>query len=150
MAFYEAVLDGRSVGIPGTPAVLGKLHERFGKINIQKLIKPALSLAMNGFSPSRGLLESLENDIGRLDQSEEGKEYFYNKKIIKNKEYGSILKNFAKEGPHIFYKAPISTNIINAVNKKNGVLTQKDFDIYRVIERKPVCNIFKSKSLLNG
>ena len=147
MDFYEAVLDGRSVGIPGTPAVLGKLHERFGKINMQKLIKPALSLAMNGFSPSRGLLESLENDIGRLDQSEEGKEYFYNKKVIKNEEYGSILKNFAKKGHRIFYKAPISTNIINAVNKKNGVLTQKDFDMYKVIERKPVCAIFQKQKV---
>ena len=147
MGFYEAVLDGRSVGIPGTPALLGELHERFGKTNMQKLIEPALNLAVNGFSPSKGLLESLENDIGRLDQSNTGKEYFYNKKIIKNNEYASILKNFANKGYDIFYKSPISTNIINAVNKKNGVLTQKDFDIYNVIERKPVCAIFQKQKV---
>jgi gamma-glutamyltranspeptidase/glutathione hydrolase len=147
MGFYEAVLDGRSVGIPGTPALLGELHERFGKTNMQKLIEPALNLAVNGFSPSKGLLESLENDIGRLDQSNIGKEYFYNKKIIKNNEYASILKNFANKGYDIFYKSPISTNIINAVNKKNGVLTQKDFDIYNVIERKPVCAIFQKQKV---
>ena len=70
MAFFEAVLDGRSVGVPGTPALLGDLHERFGKINIKKLIEPALNLAINGFVPSKGLLKSLENDIGKLDQNE--------------------------------------------------------------------------------
>ena len=143
MGFFEAVLDGRSVGIPGTPALLGDLHERFGKINIKKLIEPALNLAINGFVPSKGLLKSLDNDIGRLDQNKTSKEYFYNKKIIKNNKYASILKNFANKGSSIFYKSPLSTNIINSVNKKNGVLTQKDFDSYSVIERKPVCNIFQ-------
>ena len=143
MGFFEAVLDGRSVGIPGTPALLGDLHERFGKINIKKLIEPALNLAINGFVPSKSLLKSLKNDIGRLDQSKISKEYFYNKKIIKNNKYASILKNFANKGSSIFYKSPLSTNIINSVNKKNGVLTQKDFDSYSVIERKPVCNIFQ-------
>ena len=143
MGFYEAVLDGRSVGVPGTPAVLGKLYERFGKTDIQKLIKPAVTLAMNGFAPSRGLLESLQNDIGRLDKNKKNKEYFYNKNIIKNKNYADVLKAFANKGHNIFYKFPISTNIINTVNKKNGVLTQKDFDRYRVIERKPVCGIFQ-------
>ena len=143
IGFYEAVLDGRSVGVPGTPAVLGKLHERFGKADIQKLIEPAVALAMDGFAPSRGLLESLQNDIGRLDKNKKSKEYFYNKNIIKNKNYADVLKAFANKGHEIFYKFPISTNIINTVNKKNGVLTQKDFDRYRVIERKPVCGIFQ-------
>ncbi len=143
IGFYEAVLDGRSVGVPGTPAVLGKLHERFGKTDIQKLIEPAVTLAMDGFAPSRGLLESLQNDIGRLGKNKKTKEYFYNKKIIKNKNYADVLKTFANEGHNMFYKFPISTNIINAVNKKNGVLTQKDFDRYNIIERKPVCGIFQ-------
>jgi gamma-glutamyltranspeptidase/glutathione hydrolase len=98
---------------------------------------------MDGFAPSRGLLESLQNDIGRLDKNKKNKEYFYNQKIIKNKNYADVLKAFANKGHNTFYKFPISTNIINTVNKKNGVLTQKDFDRYRVIERKPVCGIFQ-------
>ena len=143
MNFFEAVLDGRSVGVPGTPALLGKLHERFGKTNMQKLIEPAFNLALNGFSPSKGLLKSLKNDVGRLDQNIISKEYFYNKQIIKNNKYASVLKNFADKGSSIFYKSPLSTNIINSVNKKNGILIQKDFDSYSVIERKPVCDIFQ-------
>jgi len=143
MNFFEAVLDGRSVGVPGTPALLGKLHERFGKTHMQKLIEPALNLALNGFSPSKGLLKSLKHDVGRLDQNIASKEYFYNKKIIRNNKYASILKNFANKGSSIFYMSPLSTNIINSANNKNGVLTQKDFDSYSVIERKPVCDIFQ-------
>ena len=123
--------------------LLGKLHERFGKTDIKKLIEPALTLAMNGFAPSRGLLESLQNDIGRLDKNKKSKEYFYNKKLLRIKIMQTVLKAFANKGHRIFYKFPISTNIINTVNKKNGVLTQKDFDRYRVIERKPVCDIFQ-------
>ena len=54
MNFYDAVLDGRSVGVPGTPALLGLLHQKFGKHSMEKLITPAHTLAVNGFKPSEG------------------------------------------------------------------------------------------------
>ena len=38
MKFFEAVLDGRSIGVPGTPALLGILHEMFGSQELNQLI----------------------------------------------------------------------------------------------------------------
>ena len=38
MTFYEAVLDGRSIGVPGTPALLGLLHAKFGSKELDTLI----------------------------------------------------------------------------------------------------------------
>ena len=55
------------------------------------------------------------------------KNNFYNKKIIKNNKYASILKNFANKGSSIFYKSPLSTNIINSVNKKKWSTYTKRF-----------------------
>ena len=67
MTFYEAVLDGRSIGVPGTPALLGLLHTKFGSKELDVLIAPAYDLAINGFKPSKGLKIAIRSDIGKLD-----------------------------------------------------------------------------------
>ncbi len=142
MTFYEAVLDGRSIGIPGTPALLGALHESFGTMSLKELIIPAHNLARDGFLPSEGLSKALKSDIGKLDINPASQNYFYKNSILINHEYASVLEEFAKFGYKIFYRNPISTNIIKAANKKNGILQQKDFSNYRVIFRQPVCDHF--------
>jgi len=147
MSFYDAVLDGRSIGVPGTPALLGLLHQKFGKHSMEKLIIPAHTLAVNGFKPSEGLHIALKSDIGKLDKNSVTKTYFYENDIITNDEYASVLKKFAKEGYYIFYQSPVSSNIINAANKKNGVLHQRDFDNYKVIKREPVCDYFRDHKI---
>ena len=144
MKFFEAVLDGRSIGVPGTPALLGVLHDMYGSMSLNKLIVPAYDLASKGFMPSEGLSLALESDIGKLDKDKTSKKYFYAKGPLVNKEYASSVKYFAINGYKGFYKNPISTNIITAANKKNGILNQKDFDNYQVIIRKPICDYFKT------
>ena len=143
MKFFEAVLDGRAIGIPGTPALLGVLHDMYGSMSLSKLIVPAYNIANNGFKPSEGLSLALASDIGKLDKNKTSKKYFYQKGLLVNKEYASAVKHFASSGYREFYKDPISTNIIIAANKKNGILSQKDFDNYRVVIRDPICDYFK-------
>jgi len=142
MSFYEAVLDGRSIGIPGTPALLGALHEKYGTISLKKLIVPAYNLAQYGFLPSEGLSKALKSDIGKLDINPTTRKYFYENNILINHEYASVLQEFAKFGYEIFYSKPVSTNIIKAANRKNGMLQQKDFNNYQVIFREPICDYF--------
>jgi len=143
MTFYEAVLDGRSIGVPGTPALLGLLHAKFGSKELDALIAPAYDLAINGFKPSKGLEIAIKSDIGRLDNYVGTRDYFYGQEnLFKNKDYGYVLKKFAKDGYKVFYKDPISTNIIDAANQENGILSQSDFNNYRVIIREPVCDYF--------
>ena len=142
MSFYEAVLDGRSIGIPGTPALLGALHEKYGTISLKKLIVPAYNLAQYGFLPSEGLSKALKSDIGKLDINPTSRKYFYENNILINHKYASVLQEFAKSGYEIFYSKPVSTNIIKAANRKNGMLQQKDFNNYQVIFREPICDYF--------
>ena len=143
MTFYEAVLDGRSIGVPGTPALLGLLHTKFGSKELDVLIAPAHDLAINGFKPSKGLEIAIRSDIGKLDNHISAREYFYGQgNLFKNKDYGSVLNKFAKDGHMVFYNDPVSTNIIDAANQENGVLSQRDFDDYRVIVREPICDFF--------
>ena len=68
MKFYDAVVGGLSVGVPGTVRLLETAHKRWGKLPWKQVIEPAATLAENGFTISprlNGLLSQekfLQND----------------------------------------------------------------------------------------
>ena len=55
----KAVGTHFSAGVPGTVAGLATALEKFGTMPLAELIRPALELARNGITVSRGLRESL-------------------------------------------------------------------------------------------
>ena len=58
--FWDVVPGGLSVGVPGTLALLEKLHRNFGSIAWKELFKPAIDLAANGFPVSSRLVKSIK------------------------------------------------------------------------------------------
>ena len=141
--FYDAVLSGKSIGVPGTPALLGELYSKYSSIDIYKLIAPAHRMASEGFFISDGLKQSMEADKGRLLKNEKSYNYLFNKNKIKNPEYANSLIAFAEKGYKAFYQKPISKSIIDISTENGGGLNQEDFDNYKIKYRKPVCGYFQ-------
>ena len=52
LKFFNAVIGGRSVGTPGTPALLWQMHRNWGVTPWKTLITPAKKLAEKGFAVS--------------------------------------------------------------------------------------------------
>ncbi len=52
MAFYQAVVGGRSVGTPGVLRMLALAHRQHGKLPWAQLFEPAIRLADDGFALS--------------------------------------------------------------------------------------------------
>ena len=52
LKFFEAVIGGRSVGVPGTPALMAEMHRRWGKLPWPSLLEPAIRKARFGFEVS--------------------------------------------------------------------------------------------------
>src|SRR6266545_3814742 len=50
--FIDAVVGGRSVGVPGTLALLAEAHRRHGRLPWPRLFAPAIALAESGFPVS--------------------------------------------------------------------------------------------------
>ncbi len=140
--FKLASSSGKSVGIPGTPALIGHLHEHYGILSMHELTSYALKLATQGLYKSKSLRESLNSNKIILEDRPDTNEYFFSSNFIKNKKYGNNLINLSQNGYEIFYRPPISQNIIEVVRKNNGIMTQDDFDNYKIIEREAVCDDF--------
>ncbi len=90
LAFYDAVIGGRSVGVPGTVALLAETHKRHGKLPWAKLFEPAIDLAEQRLSgvgaaqrdgggrsgtrasraraPTSTISSAIRYPVGRLDQ----------------------------------------------------------------------------------
>ncbi|MEO1532362.1 MAG: gamma-glutamyltransferase, partial [Pseudomonadota bacterium] len=70
LGFWEAVGSGRSTGVPGIGRLLGRLHEKHGRLPWARLVAPAERLAWDGFEVSprlAGLTEAYAERLAGTD-----------------------------------------------------------------------------------
>jgi gamma-glutamyltranspeptidase/glutathione hydrolase len=153
MAFYEAVVGGRSVGTPGAVRLLETVHRRYGKQAWARLFEPAIRLAENGFAMSPRLNQLLAGEK-YLKGDPAATAYFYNPDgtpkaigtVIRNPEFAATLRAIAAGGADAFYSGPIATDVVQAVQSHSsaGRLAPSDFAAYRVKQREAICTDYKA------
>jgi gamma-glutamyltranspeptidase/glutathione hydrolase len=154
MEFYDAVVGGRSVGTPGTPALLKAAHEKWGQLEWPTLLYPAIERAEIGFNVSQRLAALIAEDREKLSRDDTAKGYFFDASgepleegaLLKNPEYANTLKSLAQNGTDGFYFGPIANDIVAKVQGARwnpGVLSLKDLANYTVKERDPVCSNYR-------
>ena len=149
MSFFDAVVNGKSVGVPGTLAILKKLHEDFGVLKWEDVIDPAIKLAQNGFFSPPRLNSALKKEKYLFKENPEN-DYFLKikknpSKIIKNLEYANTLKKISEDYRN-FYSGKIASDIVRKItmNHKPGDMTLTDLKTYKVIKSLPICVELKS------
>ena len=154
LKWRDAVVGGRSVGVPGMLATMKKSHDQFGKLPWAVLFEEAIKLAENGFivSPRLEKLLSLGFNPGLHLLPEINQYFFPNGKSVKagdvlvNKKLANVYKSIAKEGIDVFYQGWIAKKIINKIQNASiapGLLSMEDMATYQVSERKPVCGGYR-------
>lgn len=147
LAFMDAVVGGRSAGVPGTPKLLEVLHQDHGQLEWAELLQPAIETAEQGFTVSQRMADAVAGAEG-LDTFVEASEYFLpggapiaQGTTLKNPAYAETLRLFAEQGAEPFYTGEIAEDIVAALqtNINPGLLTMEDFAAYEVVKRDPVC-----------
>jgi len=154
MGFFDAVVGGRSVGTPGTPALLAHVHQKYGTQDWASLLAPAQALAQSGFSVSPRLAQLVAADADRLASSEATAAYFLPNGVpieagdmLVNAPYAQTLSVLATQGVEAFYTGEMAQNIVSTVQGADGnpgVLSELDLAIYRVKERPAVCADYRA------
>ena len=153
LRFMDAVVGGKSVGVPGTLRVLEMAHKAQGKLPWAQLFEPAIELAENGF-PMPARLHNLLKGEKNLGLHEPAKSYFYNadgspravgEKMV-NKPFAEVLRQVARNGADAFYTGEIARDIVAAIRNapvNAGDMTEADLAGYRPKERDAVCGSYR-------
>jgi len=152
MPFFDAVVSGKSIGVPGVLRLLELAHARHGRLPWARLFEPAIRLADAGFPMSprlRGLLahdKYLRADAAAraLYYREDGSPHPLGTPIA-NPAYAATLRTIAAQGPDAFYAGAIAEDIVRAVDRepRPGGMTRADLADYRALERDPVCGHYR-------
>lgn len=148
LKFFDKVLGGKSVGIPGVVAMLEMAHDEHGKLPWAELFPYAIELADNGFEMSPKLHEWLIR-LPSINEMPDMRAYFTHHGVpytvgttIKNPDYAATLRKIAAGKSDAFYRGDIAGAIIKAVAeapRRPATITQADFDAYQPKKRAIVC-----------
>ncbi len=141
--FFEAVIGGKSVGVPATLKTLYEFHKNYGTLKWEEIIKPVINLSSNGFVPPNRLINALEKEKFLFDLYPNSifKQILKNpKKKFFNNNYTKTLKKISQD-ISIFYNKEIAKKIVSTVNnsKNPGNLSLKDMKEYEIIKNNALC-----------
>jgi gamma-glutamyltranspeptidase/glutathione hydrolase len=154
MKLYDAVVGGRSVGVPGTVRLLEAAHKRWGKLPWKQLFEPAIQLAEAGFTISPRLNGLLSQEKYLAGNDALARAYFYQEDgkpkpvgtVLKNPAFAQTLRTVAEKGADAFYTGEIAQDIVATVTghaTNPGDMTLADLSAYKVEERAPVCGPYR-------
>ena len=147
--FYEAVVGGSAVGIPGLLRMLEMAHNQHGILPWAQLFEPAIHLAKDGFLISARLAGLIAKDK-YLKTFDVTRRYFYDDEgnpkpegtLLKNPELANTLRIIANGGAQAFYTGIIANSIVDTVREalqNPSGMTTDDMEGYQAKDRPPVC-----------
>ena len=142
---------GRTVGVPGTLAVLKQVHERFGKLPWESLFAPAIELAEGGFPMPAYLHTVLSSASAAKDHPDMVPLYFGpDGKVrpvgaaVTHPAYAWTLRRVAARGPAALWEDGAGSALVASAQRgfRPTLMTEADLAAYRSEPRDPLCAPF--------
>lgn len=159
MDFQEAVVGGRSVGVPGTVKMLEQAHRQYGKLPWRELLQPAIRLAEDGFEISPRLQGLLASDPS-LRSNPSAAAFYYQPDgtpwpvghRLQNPALAALLKNIANNGSEAFYRGANAQSLVRQVTEHQnaGAMTLSDLEVYKPRQRDALCNLWQQRYQVCG
>ena len=157
-AFRELYLDERgqlipeasiygplAAGVPGSPAGLHALHQRFGKLPWREVVAPAIRLATEGFPVGDRLRAGLEEEKEALSRFPETAHFWLDDGQplepglwLRLPTLARTLERYATEGPPGVMAGPVAAAVVEVSKRHGGILELADLAGYRPVWREPL------------
>ena len=136
---------GTAAGIPGTPAGLAHLAQRYGTLPLTDTLAPAIKLARDGFAVDGRYARIAQIREKFLRTLPEAARIFLADGqalkpgyVLQQPELAQTLARLANEGAPGFYAGPVARALVDSVNAAGGAWQLSDLETYRVVEREPM------------
>ena len=152
--YFEGLIGGRAVGVPGVLRMLELAHAQHGKLPWKTLFQPAIQLAESGFLVSPRLARLLREDPF-LKKDPVAVAYFYDPSgqpwpvghLLKNPALADAMRQIADRGADAFYRGTIAQEIADKVRQhpiNPGLLTPGDMAVYQPKQRDALCTSYRT------
>jgi gamma-glutamyltranspeptidase/glutathione hydrolase len=146
-----------AAGIPGQPAALAHLAERYGRLPLAASLAPAIRLAREGFEVDEKYrrLMGFRRDVLRRypaaaaiflvdgEIPEEGHR-------IVQEDLAGVLERLAEQGQAGFYRGALAERLVAGVREAGGLWSLEDLAGYRVREREPIRVDYRGYTLVTA
>lgn len=129
-------LGYKSTTIPSTLSVIGFLHERYGRLEWQKIVSPSIHIAKKGYKITQlqHSLQQRELDNFHSIKSKSGAKYFLKDGLVPydvgdrfiQDDLSETLSSIAEYGYRIFYHGKIAKKIAADMKKNHGLIQEED------------------------
>ncbi|MFZ5946930.1 MAG: gamma-glutamyltransferase [Stygiobacter sp.] len=144
-----------SVAVPGSVAGLIYTLEKYGTKSLSEVIQPAIDLAKKGWKLDYRTAQSFNANKKEFEKYSSSKKIFVKDKpwkegdLFVQKDLAKTLEVIKKNGKSGFYKGKVADLLINQINSLGGKISQKDLDLYNVVEKEPVKGTYKGYEILS-
>mgnify|MGYP000987996469 CR=1 FL=1 len=142
-----------AVGVPGTIAGMFAVHERFGKLSIEEIMKPVIELARKGVVVTAKQLKQInDNKADIIKVSGNETIYSTNLKVgdtIKYPALAETLFRIMKNGKDEFYKGETAKKIVSFLSEKGGIISMEDLANYEAKWRTPITFNYKELTIIS-
>ncbi|MGR8981757.1 MAG: gamma-glutamyltransferase, partial [Gammaproteobacteria bacterium] len=134
-----------AAAIPGMPAALAHLSEKYGRLPLAESLSPAIRYARTGFAIGDKFLRLLKLKAGVIRKYPHAAAIFLKNgkmpepySILRQPALAKTLELLANNGKDGFYAGRTAKRLIEGVYQAGGFWTQQDLESYRIVERQPV------------
>lgn len=121
------------VSVPGAVDGWFEMHGKFGSMDMQEILQPAIDYANNGFPVTELISWYMKQGAKNLQRFPGFKEVYMPNgrtpakgEIFRNPGLASTLDKIARGGRDAFYKGPIAKTIADYIQQLGGFLSEKD------------------------
>ena len=134
-----------SAGIPGLPAMLVHVAEKYGQLPLHESLAPAVRIAQDGFPVYARMARGYKTKRAVMDRYPGTRAVFSPKgkpieegDILRQPDLATTLKRLGEQGFDGFYRGTTAKKLVAGVNAQGGQWTLAELASYQVKEREPI------------
>lgn len=155
----QANVGGIAVGVPGQLALWQRAIDRWGKQGLDTALKPAISVAEQGFPVTTALQNQIadsQKTFGTFRNTADtylpGGKPLATGQLLKNTDLAQTYRTIAEQGTDAFYRGEIGQAVVDAVTKPPvaegksasvGTMTMDDLGSYAALDAEPIRSSYR-------
>jgi gamma-glutamyltranspeptidase/glutathione hydrolase len=149
-----SVVGYRSIATPGSVAGLVYAERKYGRLDLKRVMAPAIRLAAAGFSlTAEEAHELADPDLAQFSESkrifQRDGQLYQAGEVFRQPELARTLERVAAD-PDDFYHGKMAHELIDELKKGGALLTLEDLARYTVVERAPIVGTFHNYTILSA